>query len=152
MLLQFTVGNFKSFKEKATLSMEATPDDWLEEENVATVGAQRLLKSAAIYGPNAGGKTVTMKLDIEKQKLFFKDDDTKRDAYDVLVMRVYPDGTRNFYEHHDLDLAKKTDNYEMDFSKGDGKGALCFKDDDEGNGFGDDPCTEKPNDKSGKPQ
>src|SRR2546423_1035660 len=57
MLLQFTVGNFKSFKEKATLSLQAAPDDWLEEESVITIGEQRVLKSAAIYGPNAGGKS-----------------------------------------------------------------------------------------------
>jgi len=94
------------------------------------------------------GKTVTMKLDLEKQKLFFKDNDAKRDAYDVLVTRVNPNGTRNFYEHHDLEIAKKTDNYEMDFSKWDGVGEMCFEDDDEGNGFGDDPCVEESNDKT----
>jgi hypothetical protein len=93
------------------------------------------------------GKTVTLKLDLEKQKLFFKDNDAKRDAYDVLVARVNPDGTRSFYEHHDLEIAKKTDNYEMDFGKWDGKGEMCFEDDDEGNGFGDDPCVEEPNNK-----
>jgi AAA15 family ATPase/GTPase len=32
MLIQFTVGNFKSFKDKATLSMEATSDDWREDD------------------------------------------------------------------------------------------------------------------------
>jgi AAA15 family ATPase/GTPase len=59
MLLRFTVGNFKSFKEKATLSMEATSDDWREEDNVARVEAPalRLVKSAAIYGANASGKS-----------------------------------------------------------------------------------------------
>jgi hypothetical protein len=57
MLIQFTVGNFKSFKEKATLSMEATIDDWREEDNVAVAQNQRLLKAAAIHGPNAGGKS-----------------------------------------------------------------------------------------------
>ena len=93
------------------------------------------------------GKTVTMKLDIEKQKLFFKDNDSKRDAYDVRVARINPDGTKNFYEHHDLEIAKKTDNYEMDFSKWDGKGEMCFEDDDEGNGFDDDTCVEEPNEK-----
>jgi hypothetical protein len=91
------------------------------------------------------GKTVTMKLDLEKQKLFFKDNDTKRDAYDVRVTRVNPDGTRDFYEHHDLDLAKKTDNYEMDFSKWDGKGEMCFEEDEEGNGFDDNKCVEEKN-------
>jgi len=59
MLLQFTVGNFKSFKERATLSLEATSDDWLEEDNVAEIANPlvRLVKAAAIYGPNAGGKS-----------------------------------------------------------------------------------------------
>jgi len=57
MLIQFTVGNFKSFKDKATLSMEATSDDWREEDNIAVVGEHRLVKVAAIYGANASGKS-----------------------------------------------------------------------------------------------
>jgi uncharacterized protein len=59
MLLQFTVANFKSFKEKATLSLEATTDDWREDDNIAHVASPdlRLVKAAAIYGPNAGGKS-----------------------------------------------------------------------------------------------
>lgn len=63
MLLQFTVGNFKSFKDKATLSLEATTDDWREDDNVATVANPdlRLVKAAAIYGPNAGGKSNLIK-------------------------------------------------------------------------------------------
>src|SRR6266567_4272342 len=96
------------------------------------------------------GKTVTMKLDLDKQKLFFKDNDAKRDAYDVLVARINPDGSKNFYEHHDLEIAKKTDNYEMDFSKWDGKGEMCFEEDEEGNGFDDNKCVEEPNET--KPQ
>ncbi len=59
MVLQFTVGNFKSFKEKATLSLEATTDDWREDDNIAQITGPdlRLVKAAAIYGPNAGGKS-----------------------------------------------------------------------------------------------
>ncbi len=57
MLIQFTVGNFKSFKDKATLSLEATHDDWRDDDNVAHVGDERFVKAAAIYGPNAGGKS-----------------------------------------------------------------------------------------------
>lgn len=95
----------------------------------------------------AAGKTVTMKLDLEHQKLFFKDNDPDRDPYDVLVSRANPDGTRDYYESDDLDLAKKSDNYEMDFSKWDGKGDMCFEEDDEGNGFDDEECTKEPNEK-----
>ena len=57
MLIEFSIANFRSFKEKVTLSMEASSDDWLEESNVAMVADQRLLKSAAIYGANASGKS-----------------------------------------------------------------------------------------------
>lgn len=57
MLIEFSIGNFRSFKEKVTLSLEATTDDWLEESHVATVAGRRLLKSAAIFGANASGKS-----------------------------------------------------------------------------------------------
>ena len=57
MLIQFAVANFKSFKDKATLSLEATHDDWREDDNLAHAVNQRLVKAAAIYGPNAGGKS-----------------------------------------------------------------------------------------------
>ena len=60
MLIQFTVGNFRSFRDKATLSLEAVTDDWLEDDNVAHLTnqpVQRLVRAAAIYGPNAGGKS-----------------------------------------------------------------------------------------------
>ena len=95
----------------------------------------------------AAGKTVTMKLDLEKEKLFFKDNDPDRDPYDVFVTRVNPDGTEDYYENDDLDLAKKSDNYEMDFGKWDGKGDMCFEEDDEGNGFEDEECTKEANEK-----
>jgi AAA15 family ATPase/GTPase len=59
MLLQFAVGNFLSFKEKATLSLEATADDWREDDNVAQLSNpdRRVVRAAAIYGSNAGGKS-----------------------------------------------------------------------------------------------
>lgn len=59
MLLQFTVGNFKSFRNKATLNLEATSDDWLEDDNIARIDHPnlRLVRAAAIYGANAGGKS-----------------------------------------------------------------------------------------------
>ena len=61
MLVQFSVKNFKTFKDKATLSMVASNYDKsdLEESNVFDVKncPHRLLKSAVIYGANASGKT-----------------------------------------------------------------------------------------------
>ncbi len=62
MLIEFTTGNFRSIKDPVTLSMVAAKlvsrDKVLDEENVARIDNDlSLLKSAAIYGANAGGKT-----------------------------------------------------------------------------------------------
>ena len=56
MLLEFSVENFLSFKEKTTFSMEASFKDDLAE-NVANENGINVLKTAAIYGSNASGKT-----------------------------------------------------------------------------------------------
>jgi len=94
------------------------------------------------------GKTVTVTLDTVKERLFFKDNDGKKDKYDVTVERTNADGTKNLYENKDFAMGKG-DNYEMDFSKWTAKGGMCFKDDDEGNGFDDDDCVGEP--KEAKP-
>lgn len=56
MLIEFTVGNYLSFKEKKTLSLEATAikDN---PENVFKVGKYKLLRSSVIYGANSSGKS-----------------------------------------------------------------------------------------------
>jgi len=100
----------------------------------------------------AAGKTVTVKLDLEHEKLFFKDNDPDRDPYDVTVARTNPDGTEDYYENDDLELPGKGDVYEMDFSKWDGKGDMCFELDDENNGFDDEECTKEPNEKKAPPK
>jgi len=58
MITQFTVENFRSFKEKHTFSLIATKDKELSEGNTfeAEKGL-RFLRSAVIYGANAGGKS-----------------------------------------------------------------------------------------------
>jgi uncharacterized protein len=57
MLIEFSVTNFLSFKNRATLSMVASTDDTLEESNVITAEKQRLVRSAVVYGANASGKS-----------------------------------------------------------------------------------------------
>jgi len=57
MLIEFNVANYASFKDRATLSMVASKDRDLEENNVFKVGKRRLLKSVVIYGANASGKS-----------------------------------------------------------------------------------------------
>jgi len=57
MLLSFTVENFKSIRDLQTLSLEARSDDHLAESNVIVEGKTRALKSVALFGPNASGKS-----------------------------------------------------------------------------------------------
>ena len=61
MLLEFSVNNFKTFKEKQTLSLIASnyDKDTREHENIVHDHrfGHRILKSAVIYGANASGKT-----------------------------------------------------------------------------------------------
>ena len=66
MLIEFSVGNFRSFKEVVTFSMVAAKiqaqDKEVDDNNTFDVNDKlRLLKSAAIYGANASGKTNLIK-------------------------------------------------------------------------------------------
>lgn len=61
MLIDFEVGNFKSFREPIRLSLlAANPIKEHEEDTVFEAGPQRLLKCAAVYGANASGKSNLM--------------------------------------------------------------------------------------------
>lgn len=61
MLLQFSVKNFRTFREKASLSLVASnyDKDTREEDNIHQDSKfnLRILKSAVIYGANASGKS-----------------------------------------------------------------------------------------------
>ena len=56
MLVNFTVGNFLSFRDKKTLSLEAAPikDNGSQ---IIEVGKHQILPSAALYGANSSGKS-----------------------------------------------------------------------------------------------
>ncbi len=56
MIIEFTVGNFLSFKENKTLSLEAT-NITEYKESTFKVGKFKLLKSAVLYGANSSGKS-----------------------------------------------------------------------------------------------
>ena len=61
MLIQFSITNFRTFKDKATLSFVASnyDKDTREDDNIYydTTHNLRLLKSCVIYGANASGKS-----------------------------------------------------------------------------------------------
>jgi uncharacterized protein len=61
-MIEFSVGNYRSFKDVVTFSMVAAPiqheDKEMDRNNVFAIAKDiNLLKSAAIYGANASGKS-----------------------------------------------------------------------------------------------
>ena len=60
MLLNFSVENFRSIKARQTLNLEATADDELESSHIHKQEGIRVLRSAAVYGANASGKSGLM--------------------------------------------------------------------------------------------
>lgn len=61
MILQFSVGNFLSFRDEVTLSMVASRITEHKETNIITLDHMKLLKSAVIYGANSSGKSNLIK-------------------------------------------------------------------------------------------
>lgn len=62
MLVEFSVANYRSFRERVTLSMEAEPrlserDKSVDERNIAHVPGGDILRVAGVYGANASGKS-----------------------------------------------------------------------------------------------
>lgn len=63
MIIEFEIGNFRSFRDTVTLSMVAVPafKDHVDSNTFKHHRHPRLLKSVGIYGPNAGGKSNLIK-------------------------------------------------------------------------------------------
>lgn len=61
LLVQFSVSNFKSFKDEQIFSMVATNLSGHEDDNLIIIDDSRYLKSAVIYGANASGKSNLIK-------------------------------------------------------------------------------------------
>jgi len=61
MIIEFTIGNYRSFLDPQTISFRATTMDSTIEDvnssNMVDENGQRLLKILGIYGPNASGKS-----------------------------------------------------------------------------------------------
>lgn len=57
MLIEFSISNYLSFKEKTTLSLDATSIKEHVDTNIFSTERRDLLKGAVIYGANASGKS-----------------------------------------------------------------------------------------------
>jgi uncharacterized protein len=71
MLIEFKVANYRSFNEEQTLSMIASSDTSIKQ-NCIEVGRMALLRSVAMYGPNASGKSNIIKAIYTMQTLVEK--------------------------------------------------------------------------------
>lgn len=60
MIVNFSVQNFGSIKDKQTISFEADKSKHLEDYYVISTSGLRLLKIGLIYGANASGKTTLL--------------------------------------------------------------------------------------------
>ena len=56
MLIQFNFKNYKSFRDEASLDLSATKMTEFSER-VVSIGSEKILPAAAIYGANASGKS-----------------------------------------------------------------------------------------------
>ena len=61
MIIEFSVTNFLSFKDRVTFSMLANASSGLDS-NYVVVNDKKILKTAAIYGANASGKSNLFKI------------------------------------------------------------------------------------------
>ena len=61
MIINFSIQNFGSIKDKQTLSFEADKSSHLEDYYIIKKNGLRLLKLGLIYGANASGKTTILK-------------------------------------------------------------------------------------------
>ncbi|MDD5028388.1 MAG: ATP-binding protein [Rhodoferax sp.] len=91
MLIEFSVSNFRSFRERQTLSMVATPR-LRKRENVfdpELTGEKfpDLLKVAVIYGPNASGKSNLLKALSVVQEIANREPSTRDIALPVVPFR-----------------------------------------------------------------
>lgn len=84
MIVDFSIENFASIREKQTLSFVAKKNiHHLDEYYTVSLGGHRLLKVALIYGANASGKTTVLKALDFLQKLVCLPKRSKTDGIGV---------------------------------------------------------------------
>lgn len=113
MLIQFSIRNFKTFKEKTVLNMVASSYDksTREKENVTRQNDfnLRLLKSSVIFGANASGKTKFIEgLMFMKQFVIRSSKDSQKgEPIEVVPFKLQTDSEKDSSEFEVIFLYKK---------------------------------------------
>ena len=82
MIINFSIQNFGSIKDKQTLTFEADKSDHLESSYIINSNGLRLLKIALIYGSNASGKTTILQALEFLRRIVLKPETKKTDELD----------------------------------------------------------------------
>lgn len=82
MIIEFSVQNFGSIKDKQVLSFEADKSEHLEDYYIIPVNGLRLLKLGLIYGANASGKTTILKALDFLGNIVLRPADKRTDVFD----------------------------------------------------------------------
>jgi len=93
------------------------------------------------------GKTVTVDLNTDQGRLYFKTDDVKNDSFTVMMRRTNPGGARDVFTHQRISFSR-TNSYAMDFGQWDGKSDVCFYLAGDSDGAEKKQCTKLRNDSS----
>jgi hypothetical protein len=113
MLVQFSVRNFKAFKEKAVLNLVASnyDKDTRENENIKTDPDfnLRIVKSAVIYGANSSGKSKIMEALMFMRDFTIKSskDSQKGDAINIEPFRLETESEKDSSEFEVIFVFKK---------------------------------------------
>ncbi|MDY0316010.1 MAG: ATP-binding protein [Bacteroidales bacterium] len=84
MIIEFSLRNFASIRDKQTISFEAEKSTHLEDHYIINESGYRLLKIALIYGANASGKTTILKALDFLRDLILEPLEKKTDKFDFM--------------------------------------------------------------------
>lgn len=101
MLLEFSVGNYLSFKTKTTLSLAATSIKEHVDTNIFSTERLDLLKGAVIYGANASGKSNFIKAMSTMRRLVLQSfEQSSTDELDIVpfLLNTDTEQSASFFE------------------------------------------------------